>query len=368
MNATGHHCVTPKDFFRKNYYNQDVVVDTQSPEHGTTVKTTVTTVTKHPMTWGPGDLMLRACPGSCPADGKRNLTGYCASEEENPAPSNQDCCMKVMWDFGTKYLGIGPSATCSEFRNLGSTCSHVPPVTVAIDVATGGSVKLRSGAGVDIPGGAISSDQCSNPCAISVAMPPPAATGTVLRGIKKENPLWTGLKMQTGIVTFKPEGLKFKEAVTACVVVLSDAAIVAYKEDVKIYQFELDNGTIIGDKIVPDSYNRETGLLCFRTLHFSSYGGIDYDVFEVSTKSSSSGRDDLPLILGEFLFLHAAKTIISSRVLSYTDLFRPSHLTSRMLTCVPCSFPSLLFRDSLRLAWRHRPDFLRLVHDASTPT
>jgi len=299
VNATGHHCVTPKNFFDKPYYNSANTVDTQSPEPGTTVVTTVTTETAHPMTWGTADLMLQACPGSCPLSGEKNRTGYCSDEDQNPAPSVADCCMKIMWDYGTKYLGLGPSDECSQFRNLGESCLIDPPVAAEISSASGGAVKTRSGAGVDIPAGAIPSDQCSDPCVVSVAPVNPAVTAAAIKSLKKQEPLWSKLKTETVFLDLGPDGLKFSENVTVCLKAASNLTEENWNS-VKIYQFNLTSGSIIGDQFEPKSYDANKGLLCFMTTHFSSYGGIDYVEMDVDTSSASSSDDRTAVILGEF--------------------------------------------------------------------
>jgi len=342
VNATGHHCVTPKDFFARPYHNSESQVETVIPERGTSVVTTVTTVTDHPMTWGTAELMVRACPGSCPESGDKNRTGYCLDEELNPPPSNGDCCMKVMWDFGTKYLGLGPETECEMFRNLGGGCLSEPPVSEEIDVAVGGAATLRSGAGVTIPAGAISADECASPCAVSVEVATPAATTLVLAAVKKANARWTKVKMRTQILDFGPDGLKFSSPVTACLKAAEGAGDVN-TSDIKIYQFNLTDGSTIGSPKVPESYDKTKELICFKTSSFSSYGGLTYE--EVSETASADterpANNNVQYILGK----------LDSDVLDIA--FGVCH----SLSCAAN-------RRNIRLAGRHWPHCAMLVHYA----
>lgn len=299
VNDTEHHCVTPKDFFTMPYSESAAESDTMVPEPGTTITTTVTTVTEHPHTWGPADLMVQACPGSCPADGEKNKTGWCADEDLNPPPSTDDCCMKVMWDFGTKYLGLGPEAECSQFRNLGGDCAAVPPVTEEISIADGGACELRDGSGVRIPAGAISSDQCSDPCVVEVAMVSRAAAKLVVKSVKTANPLWTNVKVSTAILELSPDGIKFSTPVSVCMKVTADSNVTAenYEDKVKIYQFNLTSGDIIGDKYTNKSFDTTKNLVCFETTHFSAYGGLSYFELEENVIEEKSDNN-LGVVLG----------------------------------------------------------------------
>jgi len=288
MNATNHYCVTPKNFFSRPYSNTDVQVETQAPEEGTTIVTTVTALTKHPMTWGTADLMIRACPDTCPV----SLSQKCSDDDLYPPPPVTDCCMKVMWDFGKMYLGLGPSATCPMFRNLGGECLFEPSVAETINTAAGGAVEQRSGAGVSIPAGAIDPVQCANPCLISVSSVTPSATSMVLSALKKSNPLWVRVKLQLQMLDLGPDGLKFSIPVTTCLKLATGVNITNVTADVKIFQINLTDGSVIGEQIKPESYDETKRLVCFLTSHFSSYGGFDYDELG-DGEDKSDGNDYL---------------------------------------------------------------------------
>ena len=298
VNSDGKHCVTPKDFFARPYHNSVAKVETEIPEAGTSIVTTVTTVTDHPLTWGTADLMVQACPGSCPESGDKNRTGYCLDEDLNPPPSKGDCCMKVMWDYGIKYLGLGPEAECEMFRNLGNDCIVEPPISQEIDVALGGEAKLRSGAGVTVPAGAISADQCASPCAVSVEVAKQASSNLILAAVKKDNVLWTKVRIRTQILDFGPDGLKFSTPVTACLKAAAEG--ITNVSDIKVYQFNLTDGSTIGTPIVPDSFNTASKLVCFKTSSFSSYGGLSYqELSENSVDAERPANNNVQYILGE---------------------------------------------------------------------